>query len=446
MSTNDPFAAFASDRTVIKPNPGGRPVRLPETPAAAPPPPASDAFEPGADDPFSLGGSLNPLADAAAPLLQLVPRVRAMAVCPDPVALRDTIARMVRRFETQAREQGLPEAQVTAARYMLCTFIDEAAASTPWGAGVWSKHSLLVMFHNETWGGEKVFQLMARLAEQPAAQQNLLELAYLVLSLGFEGRYRVVDNGRQQVDRVRAQLHQMLVKLRGAPEGELSPRWQGVATTRARVTDTLPVWVVGALALTVLALVYLGLGLVLNRASDPVFGRMAGLRVPVMAAPVVPPAPPAPAQPRLATFLAPEIQAGQVAVDDQADRSVITVRGDGFFEPASATVAARVKPLLARIAAALNSVPGQVQVTGHTDSQPIRSMRYPSNWHLSQDRADAVKALLADTVQESRLQAVGKADAEPLAPNDTAPGRARNRRVEITLFMNEPSGAQAGQP
>ena len=58
-----------------------------------------------------------------------------------------------------------------AARYVLCTMIDEAAADTPWGgSGVWGRHSLLAMFHNETEGGEKVFQLMARLAEKPGRE------------------------------------------------------------------------------------------------------------------------------------------------------------------------------------------------------------------------------------------------------------------------------------
>ena len=66
-----------------------------------------------------------------------------------------------------------------AARYVLCTMLDEAAADTPWGgAGVWGRHSLLAEFHNEAFGGEKVFQLMARLAEKPDANRDLLELIY----------------------------------------------------------------------------------------------------------------------------------------------------------------------------------------------------------------------------------------------------------------------------
>ena len=92
------------------------------------------------------------------------------------------------------------------------------------------------------------------------------------------------------------------------------------------------------------------------------------------------------------------------------------------------------EPLLRRIGQALGEVQGRVLVVGHTDSIPIRTLRFPSNWHLSQERADAVLALLsAELGSAQRLKAEGRADTEPVAPNDTPEGRARNRRVEVTL-------------
>jgi type VI secretion system protein ImpK len=87
-----------------------------------------------------------------------------------------------------------------------------------------------------------------------------------------------------------------------------------------------------------------------------------------------------------------------------------------------------------RIGAALNQVPGPVLIAGHTDNQPIRTLRFPSNWHLSKDRAASVKALLGGFVKPDRLTAEGRADTEPLADNVAPEGRAKNRRVEITLF------------
>jgi type VI secretion system protein ImpK len=89
-----------------------------------------------------------------------------------------------------------------------------------------------------------------------------------------------------------------------------------------------------------------------------------------------------------------------------------------------------------RIAQALVQVPGPVLVTGHTDDQPIRTMRFPSNWHLSQERADTVRNLLqSNGVANERLRAEGRADGEPVVANSTPANRALNRRVEVILFV-----------
>jgi type VI secretion system protein ImpK len=86
----------------------------------------------------------------------------------------------------------------------------------------------------------------------------------------------------------------------------------------------------------------------------------------------------------------------------------------------------------------LNKVPGQVTVTGHTDDRPIRSVRFPSNWHLSQERAVSVVRLMSKTIDNpARLKADGLADTFPVAPNDTPANRARNRRVEIILKVSQ---------
>ncbi|SAK89935.1 DotU family type IV/VI secretion system protein [Caballeronia pedi] len=429
---DDPFAGFESDQTMIKPNPGARRrgggsggTEGPFAPGAAP---ASNqrAF----DAAFTQSGAVNPLVAACAPLLQLAPRIRTMSACADPAALRDALAAGVRRFETEARAGGIATEQVTAARYMVCTMLDEAASGTPWGAGVWARQSLLVTFHNEAWGGEKVFQLLARLAQKPAQHLHLLELASMVLALGFEGRYRVAAQGAQTLDAIRTRLYQLIRKERGEPERALSPHWQGVPTARRRTTDVLPVWVVGAFALLLLVAAWLAMSFQLGRLSDPPFDTLASIRAGAQRPLVVTQA----ARPRLAEFLAQDIRDGLVAVDDRVDRSVVTLHGDNVFSPGSADVSAQTRPLIGRIAAALGAVPGNVLVTGHTDDRPIRSGRFPSNWELSQERAANVRDLLAATVPPARLKAEGKGDADPVAPNDSPAGRARNRRVEVTLF------------
>lgn len=436
----DPFAAFGGDRTVIKPNAGRGAAAAAAAPAAAGPSatPTTGAKEAPLSIDTMMSGSLNPLVNAAMPLLAAAPRVRSTARHPNPAGLRDALSEGIRKFEAQARALGLPNEQVIAGRYILCTLLDESAASTPWGgSGVWSGNSLLVQFHNESWGGEKVFQLMSKLAENVEGNRNLLELLYAVLGLGFQGRYRVIENGEAQLDSVRQRLAQMLGQGR-AVDRTLSPRWQGVAVRAPRLVDGVPLWVVGTVLLVLLALIYAGFRWSLANSADGLFSKLAALdaKKSQLAAPPPPPPPPA-AQPRLATLLAPQIQAGQVEVQDLSDRSIVLIKGDGFFEPGGAVVAPAFRPLLPSIGKALATLPGNVMVTGHTDNQPIRTLRFPSNWHLSKERAEVVRSELGRVVQPERLRAEGRADAQPIADNASPAGRARNRRVEVTLFVTE---------
>jgi len=431
------FQSPGGERTVVRPMPGGRVVH-PQQEAgveAAPPKRRERALPEAA---YALpSASRNPILAAASPLLTLAPQIRNSATHANPHQLKEELTYGVRRFEQQLAESGTPHAQAVASRYILCTFLDECAASTPWGSGgVWASDTLLVRLHNETWGGEKVFQLLARLAREPAPNIDLLELIYVCLSLGFEGRYRVIDNGRSQLETVRERLYQMIREQREQPDRTLSVKWRPTAAEARRWFEMTPLWVFLAFCLAAMAVTFLAYRTMLNTRSDAAFAMLQGLRpvssfVPAPAAPAPPP--PAPEQPRLRRFLEPEIAAGLVTVQESGDKSVITIGGDGLFEPGSAVLNRSVQPLLGRIAAALREHPGAVLVSGHTDSQPIRSVRYPSNFHLSQERAEGVGRMLAAVIGTGRIRAEGKAEAEPLAPNDTPAGRARNRRVTITL-------------
>jgi type VI secretion system protein ImpK len=428
---DDPFASPDHDRTILKPTPGGRSA------AGAPLPRAVSLPElPGGTEPLPPTSGLNPLVAAANPLLNLVPQLRNTAQHPDPRGLRDQLVRQIREFEMRARQASIASEKVIAARYALCTLLDEAVTTTPWGgAGTWAQGSLLVTFHNETWGGEKFFQLLAKLAEDPAGNLDLLELLYVCLALGFQGRYRVQQDGRAQLDSVRERLAQLIQRQKGEYERDLSPHWLAAAVRRHPVLAVLPLWVAFAACGLVLLGTYLWLSYSLNRVSDPVFAQIYAVRA--KAAPPRVAVAPAPApKPRLAQFLAAEIREGLVALQDEEAQSVVTIRGDSLFAPGSASIAPAYQPTLSRVAKALAAVPGQVLVTGHTDNVPIMSARFPSNWHLSQERARSVMLLLAAYgVPAARLRAEGQGDVAPIAPNLTPADRARNRRVEITLSV-----------
>ncbi|MCK6432480.1 MAG: DotU family type VI secretion system protein [Burkholderiaceae bacterium] len=424
-TSNDPFAQLDGQRTFIKPNPGGG-----WAPGPRPPEPPTQPIE-SADAPLSDSG-LNPLLAVANKLMLAVPPLRRTRHVTDPGALRTALAQGVRDFETSAHQRGIPPERVMAARYVLCTMLDEAAADTPWGgSGVWGRNSLLASFHNETYGGEKVFQLMARLAEKPDANRDLLELIYAAIALGFEGRYRVIDNGRAQLEAVRDKLAQIIRQQRGPYPGDLAQHWQGQPMAQRRALSWLPLAVTAVLTVLLLVGIYSAFLFSLGGHTDPVYGQIQSLR---LAPPVAPVAQPAPV-PRLAQFLQSDIKAGLVAVRDEVDRSVVTIRGDGLFASGSSSLVTEREPLMGRIAQALAKVQGAVLVTGHTDNKPVRTTRFPSNWHLSEERARTVRDLLvASGVATDRVRAEGRAEGEPVANNDTDANRALNRRVEVTLF------------
>jgi len=416
-------------QTIRIPTPGARrEERARASPAAAALPPL-DANLPGR----------NRLLRAANPLLEIALPLRRLTSHPDLDSLREQLVQMVRTFERNGRALGVPDAQLGPARYCLCTFIDEAIAATPWGAGVWGRRSLLVTFHNEASGGERVFGLLQRLAQTPAADVDLLELIYVMLSLGFDGRYRLIDGGRTQLETIRERLEQLIRAQRTPLERALSPHWQPAPRERKRLFQFVPLWVALAAAAFLLVTASLVLSLRINDFSDPVFASLRQIRV----APGEALASKVNAAPKLAAslagFLAPEVAQGLVTVTEAPDRTTVTINstanGAQFFASGSADIDPRFNPLMQRIAEALQDKPGNIVVVGHTDNQRILSARFPSNVVLSQARADTVRAFLAARLASpARLSSEGRGDTEPIAPNDTPQDRAKNRRVDIVIL------------
>jgi type VI secretion system protein ImpK len=200
--------------------------------------------------------------------------------------------------------------------------------------------------------------------------------------------------------------------------------------------------VAGTAGLAVLGAVFAWSSISLNQSSDTLFAQLA--QVPPTQMPAITRS--APVQPvqvvqaepgaleRLRQFLKPEIDAGLVAVIGTEDAPTIRVTQPGMFASGSATVAAKSAPLLERIGAALKAEKGGVEIAGYTDNEPIRTVRFPSNYQLSAARAAAAGAIVARALDDSaRVRTEGRASADPIAPNTTPEGRAANRRIEIIL-------------
>jgi type VI secretion system protein ImpK len=387
------------------------------------------------------GVGANPLIAAAAPLLVAATRI-GRGRAPDPEQLRRSMVEAVREFESRAVATGLATRSLRAARYALCATIDDLVLSTPWGSSSsWVTRSLTSSFHNEVTGGERFFSILEQMQQDPGRHAEVIELMYLCASLGFEGRYRVLGRGVAALTELRDGLYRGIRQRRGEFERELSPQWRGINTAN-RLGWRIPLWLVGVGTLGLACMIYLAFNLALAGASDIAFGQFAALppHGPVKIARAAPPPPPpaasAPAAPSsLHKFLQPEIDAGLVQVLEDPQSVTVRLVNRTMFASGSAELSPAAMPLLTRIGTAVRDEPGNVLVNGYTDNQPIRTVRFPSNWQLSQARAEAVAKVLAAQLPADRpVKAAGKGDAEPLLPNTTAEGRERNRRTEIVLL------------
>lgn len=216
------------------------------------------------------GSGFNPLVDAATGLLILAGQLRNTPTHPDVAGLREHVARQITLFEQKARAGGADPEIVLAARYTMCTFLDEIVLSTPWGSdSSWSAQNLLVTFHKEAWGGEKFFQILERMSQDPLRNIDLLELMNICLLLGFQGKFSVMEGGAAKLATIQDQLFRTIRMYRGDIERDLSPNWQGVRSRGNILVRYVPLWVVGALAGVLLLVTYAGFRFILDSSSGP---------------------------------------------------------------------------------------------------------------------------------------------------------------------------------
>src|SRR5258707_659926 len=413
MSDNPFIEPEDSERTVIRPMPGGRRAAAADLPVGvAEPPPRRAAAAVSPDGVETLAMGLSPLVAAAAPLLQLMMRLRNTVNQPDPGDLRERAVQAMRRFEQQSRDSGVPIELLRPAHYALCASLDDV--------------------------------VLKQMRQSPGGFLPVIELMYLCMSLGFQGRYRLSPRGPAELDRLREETYALILRQRQLAEPELSPHWKGLAAPYRGARPTVPIWVGASVALAILAGLFVWFSTTLNASSDSLFARLLNAppdHMPAIAraAPVVPV--PAAAQPApaatdpLCDFLKPEVDQGLVSVMCTPPTPLVRIKNRGMFASGSATVEARFFPLLDRIANGLKDEPGQVQIVGYTDNQPIRNnLKFPSNFQLSLARAQAAKAIIDRKIGDSsRTTAEGRGESDPLAPNTTAEGREENRRIEIVL-------------
>ncbi len=139
---------------------------------------------------------------------------------------------------------------------------------------------------------------------------------------------------------------------------------------------------------------------------------------------------------QLEQTLSDQIRQRSITINMGPDGLVISLREAGFFDSGSANPRSDTLGTLRRIADSLGRAPYDVRIEGHTDNLPIHNADFDSNWELSSARATRIAHLFIDlkTIPPDRLSAAGYAEFHPVASNETAEGRAENRRVDLVVM------------
>lgn len=255
------FPAFEGETPVLPPQPEGQGARQ-----------ATALARPGSTRDFQLiAQGDNRLLEAAMPLLGASVRLRGLHHHDDVEVLHARMVNEVQTFERAIEAAGYDTATVVAARYCLCAMVDESILSTHWGAdSQWPERPLLSVFHNETWGGEKVFAILDRVMAEGHRFFDLMELIYYCIALGFEGKFHVMHNGQAKLDHLLDTLHRQIERHRGEPAGRLTDPETRIAQTRQTLRARLPLWAYPLLGLAALVVIHLAFDIPLDRQIDAI--------------------------------------------------------------------------------------------------------------------------------------------------------------------------------
>jgi type VI secretion system protein ImpK len=456
-----------SEKTIFKPRPGGRSQAEPVAAPQAKPTHGNAVPKPGmgfpaADDNNTLFVQpqnkaltqtiltigANPLVEHAGMIFSLINQIKVNAEYEKVDILHGQCVDMVDKYERQlhalkydnklsGKTETTDNKLIDAAKFCVCAFIDETVMSMPWGRNsAWAQNSLQSHFYHKTFGGEHFYTLLDESVANIIEMVHVVELQYLCLSLGYQGKYRVTQNAEHLIESLRDNLARALQTHHGRRDKRLSDNLHVNNASSEKSKLELPIWVTVSLAGALLAASFIGLRFDVNEQADLAYQQVLDLvdRKPEVSAAVSASS----LTLKLEQLLHTEIGRNIIVVQELSDRIRIRLISADLFASGSEKVNPIYQPIIRKIARTLESTQGQLLITGHTDKQQIVTSRYPSNWHLSLARATSIADVLAkDTGLGGRLLPEGRGSSEPISDmsaNTHSDSLALNRRVEIDIL------------
>ncbi|WP_322047510.1 DotU/TssL family secretion system protein [Paraburkholderia sp. J67] len=429
----------------------------------------------------------HPMLEAARPLLQALRTTPAQLRPDDVLTRRQWLLNEAKMFERLCTGLKLPHADADSARYCLCSALDEAAMQTEWGKGEttgaeWSANGLATTLGYDRQGADRVVNLIDSAMRHPTAKGELLAVLQQIIAGGFKGRYRRSPDGARMLKAMSRNLEQAVARAQDGPRTtdsagqkrkganampsaaedasdtvfetprtarseagtsrrrpaedddvddvafRMGPSARGTTTSpRTRIGQEKPDRkdrkrnVLGALTLTLLtALLGFG-GYTLYALRTNEADQASSLDT--IAA-------------QIRNQIVQQSSGNAISISENGDHTRLAIRIDGMFAPGQYALNQAATLPVTQVGTAIAATPANVLVhlTGYTDDTPFEKTGGLSNQALSTLRAQSVMQVLASAgVSPERITVSGNGDASPLDDNQTREGRARNRRVEITL-------------
>jgi type VI secretion system protein ImpK len=372
----------------------------------------------------------NPFISHAMPSLLSVQRFSKEGAL-NQAAVRLLLVQELRLFRERLTQAKLPPEQVQEASYLLCTYIDEAVSDlarslqqTPY----LDEPSLLVEFHGDAWGGEDAFASLEHWMRHEQPPIPLLAFYELLLGLGWQGRYRIRERGEVLLLDLRSQLHALVWK------GQIIPALGSELIRPERPQKPGWSFLKKIISAALLILVVYGLlNLVLDFMGRPVRAELAAWEPPVRTINLAE---------RLPSPLPDLLSEGWLTADKHPQGWLLVFKSDGAFDLGKSEFKPKFHNNIERLAKAFAPWPGDLEVIGHTDIQPIKSSQFPSNYELSKARAETAAQILRRFAshgfangQSNGAQRVitstGRGDMEPIDKSNSVVAFERNRRVDV---------------
>jgi type VI secretion system protein ImpK len=382
----------------------------------------------------------NILLTEARPVLALAAGVRAGRVrTPLPQFHREA-TQAIAQFD-RAIQPHYSEEMRQRAKYAVCATIDDIAQNLPnlgTDGAEWARRAMVVQFFQEVIGGDRFWQLVDDMLRYPNDNLDLIELYHACLAAGFEGRFRVMPDGKRRLHEIMSRLYSAMEHVRSLSQVELVKHWKGEKAPAGKPAFWSVIAFASAGAAAVLLLIYILLRLILmSTAADP-SDQLGGL-IPDEPMSLSREAPPLPTDDsaqasQLKQFLADEIAQNLVVVTEDAQTVRVRTTVGQLFQSGSDALEPGREALFRRIGAAVEGESGTVTIEGHADSDRVSSLQFPDNMSLSQARADVVGNIIRSELSDgSRVVTRGMGESVPIASNDTAEGKSQNRRVEVIV-------------